>query len=277
MLEPQIVFCKNNHIYDKSLDEECPYCKQIEERRKRLTVEVNGRSRPQRQDFGEEFTEQSDEEPTEYRSDRASEDDETEYDDSATEYMDSETEYDDSETEYADSEIEFDDSETEYRDSKPEKDNSRYRAGSGIRQTKKPEKGVVFDPYPAEERRVQSGQDREPKREVIGWLVCVESKSDYGETFELRNGSNYILFDQYGRLSIRQDLSSGDQSYAKIYRDPVTLRFQIERGTVSGVLMDERVVTDKMILRPYSDIIFPQAKVMFYPLVGLYGFEWRHS
>ena len=264
MLEPQIVFCKNNHIYDKSLDEECPYCKQIEERRKRLTVKVSEARYPTLQDSEEAFTELSDEEATEYSDKMPGDDLETELGDSAAEDMDSETEFDDSVTEY-------EDLETEYHDSR-----------GGTIETVPDTWGRISKPThsaagtsSAGEERGAFRQQQEPKGEVIGWLVCVESKSDYGETFQLRNSSNYILFDSLGKLSIHQSLNSGDCPYAKIYRDPSTLRFQIEKCAVSGVRVNEQDMTNKMTLKPYSDIVFPHAKVMFYPLVGLYGFEWR--
>ena len=36
MIEPKIVFCKNNHIYDSAINSECPYCLNIEKEQRIL-------------------------------------------------------------------------------------------------------------------------------------------------------------------------------------------------------------------------------------------------
>jgi len=42
MVNPKIVYCNKKHIYDAALDKDCPYCKKIEEERKRLSKIVRG-------------------------------------------------------------------------------------------------------------------------------------------------------------------------------------------------------------------------------------------
>ena len=42
MSGPRIVFCSNNHIYDASLYDACPYCSKIETERKEIGVPDTG-------------------------------------------------------------------------------------------------------------------------------------------------------------------------------------------------------------------------------------------
>lgn len=43
MSDPRIVFCENNHIYDASLYESCPYCRKIALEQKELNESVRGK------------------------------------------------------------------------------------------------------------------------------------------------------------------------------------------------------------------------------------------
>lgn len=45
MIEPKIVFCSSNHIFDAAINSECPYCKKIAAEQKALSDTVNGVSR----------------------------------------------------------------------------------------------------------------------------------------------------------------------------------------------------------------------------------------
>jgi len=41
MVNPKIVYCDKNHIYDAAIDKDCPYCKKIEEEHRRLSKIVH--------------------------------------------------------------------------------------------------------------------------------------------------------------------------------------------------------------------------------------------
>lgn len=38
--EPNIIYCKNNHIYDASLYDECPYCKKVAQGQSKLSQRI---------------------------------------------------------------------------------------------------------------------------------------------------------------------------------------------------------------------------------------------
>lgn len=60
MLEPKIVFCKNNHIYDSAINAECPYCLNIEKEQRmlnKLVAEQGAINKKVERDEEEEATE----------------------------------------------------------------------------------------------------------------------------------------------------------------------------------------------------------------------------
>lgn len=58
MVDPKIVYCSNNHIYDESIHMECPYCSRIAENQRALTELVyDTQSIKEKMDFEDEHTE----------------------------------------------------------------------------------------------------------------------------------------------------------------------------------------------------------------------------
>lgn len=275
MQEPRIVFCVNNHIYDKSQDDECPYCRQIEEKRKRLAdAYTNGRAKEKNKRTN------TDEEATEYGGSSA-------YDEEATEYGDSSA-YDEEATEYGDSSS-YDEEATEYGDSPAYDEEATEYGGASVcnddvgehHRLEKAKKGISLffkeqheEQIKEQQRDVQISHAVLPKRMVLGWLVCVKSNVDYGEIFTLREGDNYIIIKPDEKIEIQPTVNRNDHVMARIYRDSLSQKYRIEKIARTEVRINEQTLKESAILRPYSDIDFPYVKLIFYPLVGVYGFEW---
>lgn len=251
MQEPQIVFCVNNHIYDKSQDDECPYCRQIEEKYKRLAdAYTNGHAKEKSK------RRNIDEEATEYGGFSA-------YGEEATEYGGLPA-HDEEATEYGGLPA-YDEEATEYGGLPEYDDVGKYH------RFKEAKKGKQIK---EQSKDVEISHATLPKRMVLGWLVCVKSKVNYGEIFTLHEGNNYIAVKPDGKMEIQPTLNSNDRVMAIIYRDPLSQKFKIEKIAHTEVRINEQPLKGNAILRPYSDIDFPYLKLMFYPLVGVYGFEW---
>lgn len=119
-----------------------------------------------------------------------------------------------------------------------------------------------------------SAAPAKPRRKVIGWLVCASSEVDYGISLELKEGRNLISFDESGHLLVLEEDAAEDSAEVVIYRDSITGIFQI-RPNRASVQVNDRTVSSGTYLEPYSRIMLSHAGVVFFPAVGVCGFEWR--
>ena len=122
------------------------------------------------------------------------------------------------------------------------------------------------------EENVCAGQSS-PLAHLIGWLVCISSEQDYGSSRELRDSMNLVDFDTNGSLRIR--LAEEDTTATIVFRDKETGIFKIRAEENSDVTVNGRTVCAETILEPYSKICFAHGTYVFFPLVGVCGFEWR--
>ena len=111
----------------------------------------------------------------------------------------------------------------------------------------------------------------EQRRKVIGWLVCAMGEPNYGTSVELLEGNNGVMFDQKGRVQI------GEDGPIVIYRDRMTGIFQIRAEGESAATVNERTINGSTYLEPYSRIQIGEHGFVFFPAVGVCGFEWRQS
>ena len=351
--EPEVVFCEYNHIYDKSLSAECPYCKQIAERTNQFKNQIDATTRkgPRKRVFGRPATDSDDDattllsrswaaltgrpasasrpeaedEATELR--RDDDDDSTvlrrDDDDDATVLRRHNDDDDDSTVLRRDDTRIIETTNNSNPSSIPltiiNQENSHLRNSQLIIRTDSdipaevdlaaedpsPDIAVIpviaEEPAPAEAESpaaVESviPEDKEPpavveeiptiqeeevasepvqaRRKVIGWLVCTASDCDYGCSKELQEGDNYICFDPNGHLQIIHDHIEEASAEAVIYRDQLTGIFRI-RPVQDTVRVNDRVPMGSTYLEPYSSIVFSSASVIFFPAVGVCGFEWR--
>ena len=325
--EPEVVFCEFNHIYDKSLNDSCPYCKQIAERTNQMKRQLNGSS----QKAGSKFW-------SVLRSGRGTDSDATvlrrnvcDDDDDATVLMSGHRDDDDDVTELHIAARGNDDDKTEYREAgaeltelkapqaKPEEapvETIAIRFGYTESEQEKPaplvideipeqqspevtaeseeavqavleeisEEQPVQREEPCEEHREEQPEEPrflqpvaqpeevvpdEQRRKVIGWLVCAMGEPNYGTSVELREGNNGVVFDQKGRVQI------GEDGPVVIYRDRMTGIFQIRAEGESVATVNERTLSGSTYLEPYSRIQIGEHGFVFFPAVGVCGFEWR--
>lgn len=292
--EPEVVFCEFNHIYDKSLNDSCPYCKQIAERTNQMKRQLNGSSQKAGGKFWNFFRSRSNDSDATVLLQNSREDD-----DDATVLVSSLRDEDDDVTElHTVARVSgMDDEKTEYRT-----DNAADEELTELRvEQLKPDTAPVEtisiqidyaeskqdDPIsvvicetpvaPAAEEAVQREAQKEetasaaPRRKVIGWLVCACGEPNYGTSVELREGNNGVMFDDDGRVRI------GDTGTVVIYRDRMTGIFQIRAEGDAVVTVNERTLNGSTYLEPYSRIQIREHGFVFFPAVGVCGFEWRQS
>ncbi len=217
MTEPQIVYCPNNHIYDKSIDTECPYCRQIAERQKALKGTQQTVTNKKRGRFGktqsvvdEDSTELEIPVP-EHKQNKSRDDDATELD---------------------------------------------------IPKSVQPDSQETADPDWA------FGKPR-----VMGWLLQISGPGNCGRSVELLEGINLVGLSAgslWAGLTDRADA----QVFARIYRDSDTGIFRIQ--VMNGELrVNDGPGTEVRVLEPYSKLTLGDTQVVFFPAVGVCGFQWK--
>ena len=313
--DPEVVFCEYNHIYDKSLNDSCPYCKQIAEKTNQMKRQIND---PPQKVGGKiwDFLRSrrgNDNDATVLRRDLTADDDDPTVlssaavadDDDATVLSSAAAaaEDDDATEMFAGNAVPGEDEDrTEYRPNlrmdtadqqvsqQPDPVISFGFAGNdaaairiNVHVTEEAENSpaalnsfvVKDEPAPAmivsEPVEAAAAQVR---KKVIGWLICADGEPNYGTSVELKEGINGIVFDDNGVVRI-EDAEKSENCTMVIYRDRMTGIFRIRPENGTQVIVNERTLTCGSNLEPYSCIRVQACSLVFFPAVGVCGFEWR--
>lgn len=306
MLEPQIVYCENNHIYDKSISEECPYCKKIKVGQLQLRTKVGKWSKGIMGAESEDnnATELEDLDATELEDDDATEledDDATELeDDDATELED------DTDASVVTSDHEFPvsdevkvtevvipglagDKKTVISDGVEAKPIARKKIQLQFCSNHHMYDSSMYANCPycstiVENKEVQINVEdttegsygcKKKKNKVVGWLVIVgEGMKDYGKSISLYESINKLNIETDGTvhiIGVDDEVKNGfaiSNEYDKFY----LTAYKNGRLFVN----DEAYVgDDSKCLQPYSEIEFGDNKFIFWPLLGINGFSWE--
>lgn len=303
--EPEVVFCERNHIYDKSLNDKCPYCAQIENSTKQLMRQIEGDDAKSGGLLGRLLKNRSTDPyaPKHKKRGILSELEDTtvvknQQDDDATVFKGVS---DDDATVYKG--VTEDDDATVYKGGADDDDATVYKSVSDGEENmvlKKPDESEfetiktnaepmtwtapespstgfrivlpIGNPQPQKETIPETGHRR---KKVIGWLLCTDGEPDFGTSVELWDCVNDICFAADGRICIRRE---AEECCARIIREESSGRFSLE--PVSGGLqirVDQRILGEGVLLESGSEILFGERCFRFFPAVGVCGFEWRQK
>ena len=100
---------------------------------------------------------------------------------------------------------------------------------------------------------------------VVGWLVCVRGK-DFGRSFNLKSGRNFIGPDSSMDVSIPGDKSISRQCHAVILYDPKSKMFLVQPGTSRELFyLNDKVVLGVEEIAPYQILTIGNTDLMFVP------------
>lgn len=124
-------------------------------------------------------------------------------------------------------------------------------------------------------RKTADSAVRKPSfKPAVGWLVCVRG-SDFGSSFTVRLGKNFI-----GRAADMDIILHGDDSiamknHAAIYYVPKQRRFAVEPGT-SGkqFYLNRDAVVRPVWIKQHDILILGNSSLMFFPCCGEH-FSWE--
>lgn len=120
-----------------------------------------------------------------------------------------------------------------------------------------------------------SGHARKPSfKPVAGWLVCVRG-TDFGSSFTIRLGKNYIGRSKDMDIVLHGDDSIAMNQHAVIYYVPKYRRFAAAPGE-SGKLfyLNKDAVVRPVWIKQHDILRFGSASFMFMPLCGEH-FSWE--
>ena len=319
--EPEVVFCEYNHIYDKSLNATCPYCKQIAEKTNQMKSQLSGSEQKDNSRFWRRQKRESDSMTT-LLTRRLGFNNRHDEDDDATVLARSVQDNDDDATVLVPQSLgNEDDDATELvvpcgdnteepvlpvvawepeeafiplpevqevpvqeEDKTPEliavvqvEDDAAEEAADMQSEAAEPaieETTEVPEAEQAEEPVTEEIPVVELRR-VIGWLVCIRGQHGYGTSLELKEGDNMIAFQADGMLTCNTDAEAEGEFL--INRDPETGFFQIHQALGKTVTVNGGSLCGTSGLMPYSKIELCGTCVVFFPAVGVCGFEWRQQ
>lgn len=120
-----------------------------------------------------------------------------------------------------------------------------------------------------------NGEDSEPVKPVVGWLVCT-SGADIGKSFNLKAGKNFV-----GRDANKSDVTiSGDKAisrdrHAIIVFDPKSKRFHVQPGESSELYyLNNDVVLQVMELKDRDLLTIGNTDLIFVAFCGE-QFAWE--
>lgn len=298
--EPEIVFCEFNHIYDKAIHAVCPYCRQIAEQTDKMKLQMES-GQPKVWGFGRKKQDPDGNATTmlsrKWRFSSKNKDPE------ATEYV-AKVKPDDDATVLSSARMSIDDNDATVliprEQAAPSAPPAREEAALTVSAQEH------MQPIPIPLRTGVSDQtssnpplilpavqaptavhtptmvqmpaqevSRQPVRRVIGWLVCIAGDAEYGRSFELTEGENFIALQPNGSLFCGQQSKPENRMEAVIYRDSATGFFQIQAQGNEAPTMNGIPLSGNCPMQPYSRLTFDALSVVFFPAVGVCGFEWR--
>lgn len=124
-------------------------------------------------------------------------------------------------------------------------------------------------------RQSAGGAARKPSfKPVVGWLVGVRG-SDFGSSFTIRLGKNYIGRSADMDIILHGDDSIAMKNHAAIYYVPKQRRYAVEPGT-SGkrFYLNRDAVVRPVWVKQHDILIIGNASLMFFPCCGEH-FSWE--
>lgn len=256
MVEPNIVFCPFNHIYDAALHSECPYCKQIQEEQRALSKSLN---MDEGADIVHEQEDYSEDERTEYITC------DTDSDNDATELLRENAEEDEDSTELLRRES--------YINSENLEADSTELINSFGRE---PISDIIVNPddedeatelvykLPEVDSNPVSDKTTHEDSPVLGWLVCNSGKQ-IGRSFEIIAGKNYLCIDNE-MLCVKYGEARNDKVSAEIMADDSLGEFSINNQDNYNVYINNQLVKNG-IIRNYDTIIIDAMEFVFVELM----------
>ena len=121
---------------------------------------------------------------------------------------------------------------------------------------------------------VRSEPRRPSLKPVVGWLVCIRG-SDFGSSFTVKLGKNYIGRSADMEIVLKGDDSIAMERHAAIYYVPKQRRFAVEPGTSGKVFYINRNAVMRPVWIKQHDILsVGNSSLMFFPCCGEH-FSWE--
>lgn len=109
---------------------------------------------------------------------------------------------------------------------------------------------------------------------VVGWLVCIEGK-DFGESFKLKTGRNFIGRARNMDIVLQGDNSISREKHAIILYEPKRREFIAQAGESRELFyLNDDVVLNPVRLNQNDIITIGNTKLMFFPCCGE-NFSWE--
>lgn len=108
---------------------------------------------------------------------------------------------------------------------------------------------------------------------VVGWLVCLNG-THFGEGFPLKSGRNFIGRSSAMDIVLDTDTSVSRERHAIVIYEPRGRVFIAQPGDSRELFyLNENVVLNNIILKPYDQFLIGRTKLLFVPLCGK-DFSW---
>lgn len=103
---------------------------------------------------------------------------------------------------------------------------------------------------------------------VVGWCVCVEG-SEYGKSFNLKSGKNYIGRSAMMEVALLGDNKVSRDKHATIIFEPKKKEFIFMAGDTNGLCyLNDELVLQPASLKAYDEIGVGESKLVFVPFCG---------
>ncbi|MFT3721520.1 FHA domain-containing protein [Pseudorhodoferax sp.] len=111
---------------------------------------------------------------------------------------------------------------------------------------------------------------------VVGWLVCHEGPNQ-GRDYRIRSGYNTIGRDTGNQICIAGDDTIAREEHARIFFDIKKTCFHLIAGKGrSGAYVNDEVVLQSVVLKPYDVLEIGTTRLIFVPFCGE-RFRWDTS
>ena len=121
---------------------------------------------------------------------------------------------------------------------------------------------------------MQAGPGKQGFKPVVGWFVCVRGK-DFGNSFALKLGKNYIGRSADMDISLQGDESVAMKNHAVIFYVPKQRRFAVEMGTSGRKLyLNRNIVMRPVWIKQHDILTLGNVSLMFFPCCGEH-FSWE--
>lgn len=121
---------------------------------------------------------------------------------------------------------------------------------------------------------VKNTSGKQGFKPVVGWFVCIRGQ-DFGQSFALKLGKNYIGRSADMDVSLHGDESVAMKNHAVICYVPKQRRFAVEMGA-SGrrVYLNRNVIVRPVWIKQHDILTVGNVSLMFFPCCGEH-FSWE--